>query len=126
MLDAGIVGADVMFKSAEQANTVMTWILRLVGFLVMLFGMVMLLRPVRVLADVVPFMGTLVGMGLGLVAFAVAAPLTLMTIAVAWVAHRPVLGITLIALALGLGGWLIARGMQKRRAALPAPARATA
>ena len=125
MLDAGIIGADVMFKGAEQANTVMTWILRLVGFLVMLFGMLMLLRPVRVLADVVPFMGTLVGMGLGLVAFAVAAPLTLMTIAVAWVAHRPVLGVTLIALALGLGGWLIARGMQKRRAAV-VPARATA
>lgn len=68
-----------MFKRAERANTVMAWVLRFVGFLVMMFAMLMLLRPFRVLADVVPILGTLVGMGLGLVAFAVAAPLTLLT-----------------------------------------------
>jgi hypothetical protein len=123
MLEAGVVTADVMFKGAEQANTVLTWVLRLVGFLVMLFGLLMLLRPIRVVADVVPFLGTLVGMGLGLVAFAVAAPLTLLTIAVAWIAQRPVLGIGLILIALAIGGWLLSRFARQRRTA---PARATA
>jgi hypothetical protein len=123
MLESGVVSADMMFKGAEQANTMLTWILRCVGFLVMLFGLLMLLRPIRVLADVVPFFGTIVGMGLGLVAFAVAAPLTLATIAVAWVSHRPVLGITLILVALATFGWLLARFLKTRRAE---PARATA
>ena len=117
MLEAGAVTADVMFKGAEQANTVLTWVLRFVGFLVMLFGLLMLLRPIRVVADVVPFLGTLVGMGLGLVAFAVAAPLTLLTIAVAWIAHRPVLGIGLILIACAAFGWLLSRFARQRRTA---------
>ena len=74
------------------------------------------LRPIRVVADVVPIFGTLVGMGLGLVAFSVAAPLSLLTIAVAWIAHRPLLGITLVLVACGIGGWLLSRIVQKRRA----------
>ncbi len=122
MLEAGVVTADAMFKGAEQANTMLTWVLRFVGFLVMLFGLLLLLRPFRVLADVVPLLGTLVGMGIGLVAFSVAAPLTLLTIAIAWVAHRPVLGIGLILVAAAIGGWLVARLLQKRRAAAPAAA----
>lgn len=120
MLAAGVVSADQMFKGAEQANTVLTWLLRLVGFLVMLFGLLLLLKPIRVLADVVPILGTLVGMGLGLVAFAIAAPLTLLTIALAWIAHRPLLAIGLLVVAAGIGGWLFARASRRRAAAAPA------
>ncbi len=122
MLEAGVVTADLMFKSAEQANTIMTWVLRGVGFLVMFFGVTMLLRPIRVVADVVPFFGTLVGMGLGLIAFAVAAPLSLLTIAIAWIASRPALGVTLVLVACAGFGWLIARFARQKRMT-PAPAR---
>jgi len=121
-LETGIASAEAMFKGAERANTVMTWVLRLAGFLVMLFAMLLLLRPFRVLADVVPILGTLVGMGLGLVAFAVAAPLTLLTIAVAWIAHRPVVGIGLILVALAISGWVLVRLARKRRSLVPATA----
>ncbi len=116
MIQTGIAPADAMFASAEQANTLLTWALRLGGFLLMAFGIALLLRPIRVLADVVPLFGTIVGMGLGLIAFGVAAPLSLMTIALAWVAHRPVLGISLILVACAIFGWLVARVLQKRRA----------
>ena len=115
LLEAGVVAADVMFKSAERANTVLTWGLRLVGYLVMMFGVLLLLRPIRVVADVVPFFGTLVGMGLGLIAFAVATPLTLLTVAMAWIAHRPALGVSLVLLACVTFGWLFARFARQRR-----------
>ncbi len=119
MIRAGIAPATAMFESAERANTVMTWVARLVGFLAMAFGLLMVLRPIRVLADVVPILGTVVGMGLGLVAFAVAAPLTLVTIALAWVAHRPVLAITLFLIA-GVGLGMLAAKMIARRRTAPA------
>jgi len=119
MLEPGVVTADLMFKSAEDANTMLTWVLRLVGFLVMFFGVTMLLRPIRVVADVVPFFGTLVGMGLGLIAFLVAAPLTLLTIAIAWIASRPVLGVTLLLVACVGFGWLIARFARQKRIVPP-------
>jgi hypothetical protein len=119
MLEPGVVTADVMFKSAESANTVLTWVLRLVGFFVMFFGMTLLLRPIRVVADVVPFFGTLVSMGLGLIAFAVAAPLTLLTIAIAWIASRPVLGVFLLLVVVALFGWLFARFAKQKRVVVP-------
>jgi hypothetical protein len=121
-LETGIVSAAAMFKSAERANTLMTWVLRFAAFLVMMSAILMLLRPFRVLADVVPILGTLVGMGLGLVAFAVAAPLTLLTIAVAWIAHRPVVGIGLILVALAISGFVLVRFARKRRSLVPATA----
>lgn len=95
----GTVAAAGVFAAAERGNTFMTWILRLVGFLLMYWGVSAVLRPLRVLADVVPFIGSIVGFGVGLVAFVVAAPCALATIAVAWIFYRPVVGITLLALA---------------------------
>jgi hypothetical protein len=118
MIRAGVAPAVAMFESAERANTMLTWVLRLVGLVLMGLGLLQILGPIRVLADVVPLLGTIVGMGLGLVAFGVAAPLTLATIALAWVAHRPALAITLfLVAAVGLG--LLAAKMIARRRAAP-------
>ena len=120
-LVAGVVSADGMFTGAERSNTVTTWVLRFAGFLVMLFAMLLLLRPIRVLGDVVPILGTLAGFGLGLVAFLVAAPLTLFTIALAWIAHRPGLAVGLILVACAFGAWLLVRLVRSRRVAAPVP-----
>ncbi|MBK5254771.1 MAG: TMEM43 family protein [Vicinamibacteria bacterium] len=124
MLEAGIVSPDSMFASAEQSNTMLTWGLRVLGFFLMMMGLLLVMRPLRVLADVVPFVGTLAGIGLGLIAFTVATPLTLLTIALAWIAHRPLLGIGLLILC-GVTFAFLAMRVQKRRASL-APALASA
>jgi len=102
MLERGTKTADQMFSSAEAANTARTWIVRLVGFLVMLMGFALIFKPLSVVADVVPFIGSLVGMGTGVVAFALAAPLSLATIAVAWIVYRPILGGALLVVGLGI------------------------
>ena len=121
MLEAGILPADAMFASADRANTTLTWGLRALAFLLMMMGVGLALRPLRVLADVVPIAGTIVGIGLGFISFAVAAPLTLATIALAWIAHRPVLGVGLLILGAALGGWLAIRAARKRRVVKGAP-----
>lgn len=103
MLAIGVVPAQDMFQAAEDSNVMLTWILRLVGFLMMLIGLVLIFRPLSVVADVIPFIGDLVGMGSGVIAFAIAAPLSLLTIAVAWIVYRPLLGVALLLVAVGIG-----------------------
>lgn len=91
--------AAEMFAQMEAENTTLTWILRVVGFFLMVIGISLIFRPLVVVADVVPIVGSLLESGLGFVAFALAVPLTLVTIAVGWIAYRPLLGITLLLVA---------------------------
>ena len=88
-----------MFTSLEESNQMMTWILRLVGFLMLAIGISLVLSPMAVIADIIPFVGDIVGAGVGFIAFALAIPFTLITIAVGWIAYRPLLGIALLLVA---------------------------
>src|SRR5262249_40969967 len=88
--------------TAQRQNTVITWILRAVGFGMMWFGLSLLLRPLSVVAGVLPILGSIVGFGTGLVAGLVALPCAALTVAMAWIAYRPVLGIGLMLAAAGI------------------------
>lgn len=105
---------EEMFESAEAANTMMTWIIRLVTFLMMFGGLAAVFRPLSVLADVIPFIGDLVGTATSIVAFLIATPIWLFCVAMAWVVARPLIGILLL---LGAGlffGGLIFAAMKVR------------
>lgn len=102
LLQTGVYTAAAMIQTAQESNNVLTWILRLVGFVVMFIGIILVFRLVSILADVVPILGDIVGAGTGLIAFLLAAVLSLSTIAVAWIVFRPLLGIILIVVAIGL------------------------
>jgi hypothetical protein len=102
LLQNGTYSAAEMFKSAEQINKRLTWILRGVGLLLMVIGLSMVLKPLSVLADVVPFFGNIVQAGTGLIAFLVSLTLSFITVAVAWIVYRPVLGIALLVIASGV------------------------
>jgi len=115
MLKMGAVSADQMFEEAQQANTFLTWILRLVGLVIMVVGVGALFKPLEVMADVIPFLGDLVGLGLGLVSFAIGLTLSLLVIAVGWIFARPILGIILLVVALAIIGAAIFFGMQRRK-----------
>jgi hypothetical protein len=67
----------------------------------MAVGLGLVAKPLSVLADVIPMFGNLVGRLSGLVAILAAIPLSLGTIAVAWIVFRPLLGVGLLALAAG-------------------------
>ncbi|MBK8040430.1 MAG: TMEM43 family protein [Verrucomicrobiaceae bacterium] len=110
MLESGVVSAEVMFQNAASANTLITWLLRFVGFLFMTFGFMAIMRPLSVL-------GSIIGMGTGLVSVVLAGVISLLVIAMTWIAVRPVLAIALIVLAVGGFIW-----MRKMAAAKPAQA----
>jgi transmembrane protein TMEM43 len=115
LVDEGTHTADEMFKSAQSANNVMTWILRGGGFFAMFLGLFLCFRPIAVLGDVVPLFGSLLGAGVGLFAFLVSAVLSFTTIAIAWITVRPLLGIALLVLAVGALAWLISANRKKKR-----------
>jgi hypothetical protein len=122
LLELGTVGAEQMFATAERQNTLLTWGLRLGGLLLMAFGFSRILRPLVVLADVLPPVGSLVGVGTGLVSFLLAAVISLLTIAVAWVVYRPLLGVSLIVLAVAVIVYLVIRARRAKPVAAPAGA----
>ena len=116
LVEEGTRTAAQMFKTAQDRNATLTWVLRGAFFFMMFLGLFLVFRPVAVLADVIPFLGTLLGAGIGLFAFLGAVILSFITIAIAWVVVRPLLGITLLVVA-GAGlFWLIKVGKGKKAA----------
>ena len=118
LLQMGTRSKEVMFQKAKDSNSMWTWILRIVGWLMMYMGLKMILAPLSVLADVLPILGNIVEMGTGIIAFFVSSIVALVVIALAWVFYRPVLGILILAAAVGLVVLLI----KKKKAAKPAEA----
>ena len=117
MITAGSVTAQQMFKQAESANATLTWILRLVGWLLMAIGIYMLFSPFVTLLDVVPFLGSILGFGIGLASAVLSLSLSLVTIAIAWMFYRPVLSVILIAAVVGIVFFFRQRAAQKKAAA---------
>ena len=97
LLQEGEFSAAQMFQQAEHMNTLLTWGLRLGGALVMFFGFLLIMRPISVLADVIPLLGNIVEFGTGIIALILAAAISLCTAAVAWFYYRPLLSILLVA-----------------------------
>jgi len=103
-------------------DAVTTWILRAVGFFFMFLGLSLVFRPIAVFGDVVPLVGSLLGAGVGVFSGLVAAFFSFVTIGLAWFVYRPLLGIALLALAVG-AGFLLARWAARgaSRARVPPP-----
>lgn len=98
LLEMGYHSSDEMILNAESANRIMTWVLRGVSLLMMIIGFALLMKPFSVLADVIPFVGSLVAVGTGFVAFVAGLGLWAIVTAIAWFAVRPLWAIGLIAI----------------------------
>jgi hypothetical protein len=115
LLTYGTVGPDAMFKTAEKANKTLTWIFRAAGFLLMSIGLFLIFNPLAVVADVVPIFGSLLRAGVAGFVGLVASALSLVTISVAWLTYRPLLGIALLVLAAASMWGLVRLSMQKQQ-----------
>ncbi len=102
LLEPGLVDAAAMFQMAQDRNKMLTWAIRIGGFILLGIAFSMILRPIAVLASILPFLGRLVGTGTTIVAFLLAGVLWTLTVAVAWIFYRPVLGIAILAVTVAL------------------------
>lgn len=99
MLADGVLDMEGMFERARSGNKTQMWLLRLVGFLMLLIGANLVLKPLGVLVDVLPFLGSVVSGATGIVAFLFATVCALVAVAIAWVAYRPAVAIGALAAA---------------------------
>jgi len=114
ILYEGIYNADEMFSKELTQNTLLTWGLRIGGFILIAVGFMLIFKPLSVFADVIPFIGSIVSFGTGLISFIISLIISLFTIALGWIVYRPILGIVLLAIAGTLGVWIIL-SMQKKK-----------
>ena len=113
MITSGIASSDKMFASAHTSNNLLKWILRIVGFGMMFIGLNMVLSPLVVVADVLPILGNIIGMGAALVAGVISFACSFITISIAWIFYRPILGISLLLIGLG-AFFLFAKKVKKK------------
>lgn len=112
LLQAGSFSADAMFEKAKSDNANLTWILRLVGSVLLIVAFSMILKPLSVLADVVPLVGNIVEIGTGIVGFLLGSIVALVTISIAWIFYRPLLGLVLLVIVGALIYWLKRKSSQ--------------
>jgi hypothetical protein len=121
MLNDGLLTADRMFTIAKERNAMLTWGIRLGGLLGTWIGLMLMIGPLRVMADFLPFLGNLVGAATGIIALLISAMISFIVIAIAWLFYRPLIGIGCLALAAGMV-WLIRRAHQKSKPMQSIPA----
>ena len=122
MVDVGNVPAAEMFKEAAEANRMITWLIRAGGLLLLAIGFGLFMRPLAVIADFIPPLGSVVRMGTGLVAVLLAIVVGTITIAVAWFSYRPLLAVGILVVGALIAAAIIYIGRSRRRAAVPTPA----
>ena len=112
---AGIKSLDSMIQSAQKQNKVMAWLLRAVGLFLIFAGIKAILAPLEVLADIIPFAASIVGLGTGLVALCGSLVIGLTTISIGWLFYRPLVAIPFLIIAVGaLIAPFILRGKKKQ------------
>lgn len=116
LISPGIVPAKVMFQHAQEENTTMTWVLRLVGVIFMLVGFSLVLRPLAVVGSVIPLLGDVIGAGTLLVALVCTMAIAPVVIAFGWLWYRPLIGIGVLVVG-AAATWGLARLLHQRAAA---------
>jgi hypothetical protein len=102
LLHLGIHAADAMFQSGHESNQMWLWILRLLGFILILIALNLIFKCLSCIVDAVPIVSDIVNMGRGIFSFLLATVLSLVTIAIAWIVYYPWVGIILLVVALTL------------------------
>jgi hypothetical protein len=106
MLAMGAVPLTEMFQQANFGNEGAGWVVRFLGYGLMLIATALMPRPIVAVADRVPAFGALVSRGVFGVAVVVSALLSVLVIALAWLTLRPLVGLGLLVVvgAVAFGG----------------------
>lgn len=87
----GLLSKDEMLARFQESNSFKTWGLRALGIFLMWIGMGMILSPLTTLMSFVPFLGSIFSFISGTITFLLSLCLSCITIAVAWIAYRPMI-----------------------------------
>lgn len=114
---AGEQTMEEMFESEKAGNTMLTWVLRILGFILISTGLKMVFDLLSTLLKVVPFLSSIMGWGVGLVCKIIAFAWTLIVVALAWLFYRPILSVCLLAIVGAVVYYFVTKGEKKKAAA---------
>ncbi|MCB9507048.1 MAG: TMEM43 family protein [Myxococcales bacterium] len=97
---------DAAIASLDLEDAIRKWGLRLAGFLMMWIGLQMVFAPIQAVAGILPIAKKASGFLIALVCFAVAAPLSIVTIIVSMILHSLV-AVIIVALLTAGGGYML-------------------
>lgn len=93
---SGQSSAAEMFDAAQAENTMIMWLIRIGGMVALMVGFSLCFSILGVIADVVPFVGSLVRFGTGMIALVLTVLVGPLVIAIGWFAYRPLLSLGLL------------------------------
>lgn len=96
LVEAGVHDAKALVDHAQSSNSMIGWILRAVGFVMLWIAFSMMLGPLATFAAVLPPLGRAVGMFTGAVAFVLALVLAGVTIVLSWILVRPLWAVSIV------------------------------
>ena len=99
-IEMGKVSADEMLEHAKSENNIWTWVLRVLGIMLVVGGLKGMFGLLPMLFKVLPFLGSIVGAGVGLVCWVFGVAWSFIIIAIAWLVFRPIIGISLLAVSI--------------------------
>lgn len=102
VLSEGAHSSEAMVSALEAAALFFVWMVRILGTLAMAIGIFSMLYPLQAIANILPFLGRLVGAAIGLFSIIVALGLSVVTISIAWLIYRPLYGILLLVAGLAI------------------------
>ena len=109
-LTMGAEDMETMFSSEHSKNSILTWLLRLAGILLVVFGLKGITEIIVTLFKVLPFLASIANFGVGAICWIVGILWSVIVIALAWIFYRPVLGISLLVVAALLTFFFIKKG----------------
>lgn len=115
LAERGVQDPSIMFKHAQDQNSLITWLLRGVGVMLMFAGFSLVMAPISTFASVVPIFGDIAGFGTSLIAMLCTAIIAPLIMAIAWLFYRPLFSVAI--LAVGAIAVLLIRHLGKQRAA---------
>ena len=98
----GTKNSTDMINTIESGNKMSKWMFRILGTLLVCIGMSMVLSPLTTLVGYIPFLGKIVNGAIGAVSSFVGIAISLIVIGIAWLVFRPIIGIILLVVSVGL------------------------
>ena len=120
LLEQQNVSAEDMFQHAQQANKMLTWIIRFVGLLLMFCAFSAMMQFIETLAKVLPFLANILWVWTRLIAFCLTLVVWFVVIWLAWIAVRPIVWISCLVVA---AAWifLLAKSKKSKKDNSPNP-----
>ena len=106
---------EEMFESEKAGNSMLTWILRIIGFFLISAGLKMIFDLLSTLLKVVPFLSSIMSWSVGLICNIIAFALTLIVVAIAWLFYRPILSVSLLAVACAAVYYFVMKAEKKKQ-----------